>query len=159
VSQLPRGIEAPDFQLLDTDGKAHVLSEEISSSPVVLVFYKSSCPTCQLTLPFIQKIESARGSRSGARIWGISQDDLPESVAFAKQFGYRFPILIDEHPYSVSAAYGLEYVPAIFVVSPDGKIELSDYGFSKDALNEVARLAGPVKLFAADDKLPSRRPG
>ena len=118
---------------------------------MVLVFYKSTCPICQLSLPFVQQLKT--------RVWGVSQDDLKESVGFAKHMGLGFPILVDDHPYPVSSAYGLEYVPGFFIVGTDGKIELSDYGFSKDALNTMAGLAGPVPLFAADDKLPARKPG
>jgi peroxiredoxin len=161
MPQLSPGAVAPDFELADTNGKVHKLSDAIRSGPLVLVFYKSSCPTCQFTLPFIQQIEAKAGNQAG-RIWGISQDDLKESVDFAKHFGFGFKILIDEHPYPVSSAYGLEYVPAIFIVNPDGKIGLSDMGFSKDALKDIADIAvpaGPMQLFAPDDKLPSRRPG
>ena len=154
---MPTGLTAPDFELPDITGKPHRLSEELRSGPLVLVFYKSACPTCQLALPFVQQIEAKFGGK--ARIWGISQDDVKESIDFARHFGLGFRILIDDHPYPVSAAYGLEFVPTIFIVGTDGKIQLSDVGFSKDALNEVAALAGPLQLFAPDDKLPSRRPG
>ena len=158
MPQLSSGLAAPDFELPDTTGKVHRLSEGLKSGPLALVFYKSACPTCQLTLPFVQQIEKEFGGNS--RIWGISQDDVKESVDFARHFGLGFRILLDDHPYPVSSAYGLEYVPTIFIVNPDGKIELSDVGFSKDALEEVAQLADPsMQLFAPDDKLPSRRPG
>lgn len=158
MPQLSSGNAAPDFELPDLAENPVRLSESLQFGPVVLVFYKSSCPTCQLTLPFIQKIAS---NRSGAKvpIWGISQDDKKESSDFALHLGLSFPILIDDHPYPVSSTYGLEYVPGIFIVNPDGTIGLSDMGFSKDALNEIARLGGPIELFAPDDKLPSRRPG
>ena len=157
MPQLSSGQAAPDFELPDTAGSMHRLADALQSGPIVLVFYKSTCPTCQFTLPLLQKIEAASGGKS--RIWGISQDDVRESVDFAKTFGFAFRILIDDHPYPVSVQYGLEYVPGIFIVNPDGRIALSDYGFSKDVLIDVARLAGAVELFSADDKLPARRPG
>ena len=66
-----------------------------------------------------------------------------------------FEVLIDEHPYPVSAAYGLNNVPAIFVVQPDGTISLSEFGFTKHSLNEIAGFS----FFTPDDGLPSSRPG
>ena len=159
MTQLSSGNAAPDFELPDLVENAVRLSDSLQSGPVVLVFYKSSCPTCQLTLPFIQQIASKRSSDAKVQIWGISQDDKKESSDFARHLGLSFPILIDDYPYPVSSTYGLEYVPGIFIVNTDRKIGLSDRGFSKDALNEIARLGGPMELFAPDDKLPSRRPG
>src|SRR5207248_639252 len=124
MKQLAVGQPAPDFSLQTLDGQVLQLQKARATSPVVLAFYKAGCPTCQLTFPFLQRIQNAT-------IWGISQDDAEETRAFIEQFGIGFPVLIDPHPYDVSAAYGLEFVPGIFVVGMDGIIRVSDYGFSK----------------------------
>ena len=168
MKQLPVGATAPDFTLQALNGQVFRLSEQIQDRPVVLAFFKVSCPTCQFTFPYLQKIyghhpatlrASSRLTQergSSFRICGISQDEIDETQAFAEKFGIKFEILIDEHPYAVSAAYGFEYVPAIFVVGGDGKIRLSDYGFSKATLSEIAK---PQQLFTADDGIPATRPG
>jgi peroxiredoxin len=119
------------------------------------VFYKSSCPTCQFTFPYIQKIFEKANENAGWTLWAISEDDPDETREFIRQYGLAFEVLIDEHPYEVSAAYGLQFVPALFLIGPDMKIVVSDYGFTKAGLNGIAGF----DFFAPDDGLPATRPG
>ena len=154
MSQLLVGDLAPDFELIDVNGQPHRLQDALKRGPVALVFYKASCPTCQFTFPFIQKIFSKTGP-AGPTLWAISQDENSETGEFAAKFGLSFDVLIDEHPYPVSAAYQLEFVPGIFLIEQDGRIAVSDYGFTKSGLNQIAGF----EFFTANDGLPARRPG
>jgi peroxiredoxin len=155
MSQLAIGLQAPDFELKTPDGLSRRLSDALKQGPVVLVFYKESCPTCQFTLPFVQQIYSKTRSAAPWTLWGISEDNADDTRAFARQHAITFDLLIDEYPYPVSAAYGLQNVPAIFLVQSDGTISLSDFGFSKATLNQIAGFA----FFTPDDGLPANRPG
>ena len=155
MSQLPIGAQAPDFQLNDLKGRTHQLSEALTHGSVALVFYKSACPTCQFTFPYLQKIFSRVKDTPGLTFWGISEDDVDESQAVVKEHGLTFDVLLDEHPYAVSAAYGLEFVPSIFLIQPDGKITLSEVGFTKAGLNELAGF----DVFGPGNRLPAMRPG
>jgi len=154
-SQLAIGTSAPLFELKTPDGRLFRLAEALQRGTVVLVFYKASCPTCQFTFPFIQRIYSKFGTSAGWTLWGISQDDGDETIDFARQHGITFDLLIDEYPYAVSSAYGLHNVPAIFMVERGGTITLSEFGFSKSALNRVAGFP----FFTPNDGLPATRPG
>ena len=149
MKQLPLGASAPDFTLQSLAGRTFHLHDELKRGEIVLVFYKGSCPTCQLTFPYLQRIQNKR-------IWVISQDEPDETKAFVEQLGITFDMLIDPHPYNVSSAYNVEFVPTIFVVGQDGKIGMSDYGFSKATLSEIAK---PLQLFSPNDGLPATRPG
>jgi peroxiredoxin len=151
--QLAVGSTAPDFELTDANGRLHRLSDALARGPVALIFYKSECPTCQFTFPYIQKIVEKAGS--GVTVWGVSEDDVAETRRFAAQYGITFDILIDEYPYPVSASFGLEFVPGIFLIQPDGKVSVSDFGFTKAGLNQIAGF----EFFTASDGLPARRPG
>jgi peroxiredoxin len=155
MSQLSTGVQAPDFELPDIYGRPHRLAEALTHGPVALVFYKSACPTCQFTFPYIQKIFLKMGRDGGRTLWGISQDDRAETERFARELGITFDLLLDDHPYAVSSAYGLEFVPAIFLIEPDGTVSVSEFGFTKAGLNQVAGF----EFFAANDGLPARRPG
>jgi peroxiredoxin len=155
MSQLLMGARAPDFELKDLNGQSHHLAGALDQGPVVLVFYKASCPTCQFTFPYLQKIFTDVRRRPASPIWGISQDDHAETQTFAEEFGITFEVLIDEYPYPVSSAYGLKSVPAIFMVRTDGIISLSDFGFSKASLNQIAGF----EWFSPNDGMPANRPG
>jgi peroxiredoxin len=98
---------------------------------------------------------SQGAKRPGLTLWGISEDDEDETRSFIQKHGLTFDVLIDEHPYEVSADFGLQFVPAIFLIEPDGKIAVSEYGFTKAGLNQIAG----VEFFTANDGLPASRPG
>jgi peroxiredoxin len=155
MGQLSVGSHAPDFELQDVNGQTYRLSDALKRGPVALVFYKSACPTCQFTFPYVQKVFSRIGKTTGLTLWGISEDDSAETRAFTRQHGITFDILIDEYPYAVSATYDLQFVPAIFLIQPDGTIAVSEFGFTKAGLNRVAGF----EFFTANDGLPAARPG
>ncbi len=107
------GNTAPGFSLKSLDNKDYSLAALLERGPVVAAFFKISCPVCQFTFPFLERLNKRYGG--GATFLGISQDDGPSTTKFAKEFGITFPILIDdENGYVVSNAYGLTSVPTVF---------------------------------------------
>lgn len=139
MTALAMGIKAPDFELKTLDGKRFSLSEELRKGPVVLAFFKVSCPTCQYAFPFLERLYKAYGNR-GIKLVGVSQNDAKETVAFAKDFGLTFPLLLDDmRSYPVSNAYGLTNVPTIFWVAQDGEIEVSSIGWVKADFESINR--------------------
>ena len=165
MEHLSVGTSAPDFELKTADGTPIRLSTALEDGSVVLAFYKSSCPTCRFTFPFVQQLFDGFGPDKRPTVLGISQDEADETVQFADEAGVRFPILIDEHPYTVSSAYELHFVPTLFLVDTDQLVRAADYGFSKSALSEIANYLArelaesPPTIFADGDGLPETRPG
>lgn len=164
MTNLNTGNIAPEFTLKALGGKEHSLHELMARGPVVLAFFKVSCPVCQFTFPFLQRLHD-RFQDTNATIVGISQDDSRPTRHFNEEHGVSFLTLIDPHPYPVSNAYGLTNVPTIFLVEPGGTITLSGTGFSKDDLQQIAsRLAHQHKLpaepfFRPDEIVPAYKPG
>lgn len=150
MAALAGGTKAPEFQLKTLDGKQFSLSAELAKGPVVLAFFKVSCPTCQYALPFLERLYKAYGGK-GVTLVGVSQNDPKETAAFAKEFGITFPILVDEtHKYPVSNAYGLTNVPSIFWIAQDGEIEVSSVGWVKADFEQINRkMAENGKIAAA----------
>jgi peroxiredoxin len=139
MAALTAGTKAPDFELKAIDGKSFVLSEELAHDPVVLAFFKVSCPVCQYAFPFLDRLERAYGHQ-GVRLIGISQNDPKKTAAFTKEFGVTFPVLLDDtETYPVSNAYGLTNVPSVFWIGQDGEIEVSSVGWVKVDFEEVSR--------------------
>ncbi len=164
MAALASGAIAPQFTLNDTEGKPVSLADRLKDGPVLVAFFKISCPTCQLTLPFVQRLHDIYGG-SNLTILGISQDNASDTREFAREFGIKLPMLLDHDGYSVSRAYGLTNVPSLFWINPDGKIRMTSVGFSKAELHELsaeaARATGkPEKsIFRLGDKVPEFKPG
>ena len=139
MAALTSGAKAPAFELKTLDGTNFSLSDALARGPVVLAFFKVSCPTCQYALPFLERLYKSYG-KSGVTLVGISQNDAKESAEFNKQFGITFPVLLDDtHSYPVSNAYGLTNVPSTFWIAQDGEIEVSSVGWIKTDFLEVNR--------------------
>jgi peroxiredoxin len=139
MEALTAGTKAPDFELTAMDGKKFVLRDELARGPLVLAFFKVSCPTCQYAFPFLDRLERAYG-HNGVRIIGVSQNNPKETSAFIKEFGVTFPVLLDDtEKYPVSNAYGLTNVPTVFWIAQNGSIEFSSVGWVKADFEEISR--------------------
>jgi peroxiredoxin len=154
---LRAGHRAPDFELARLGNGTAKLGSLLASGPVVLAFFKSSCPVCQMTLPFLERIHTGRAPGS-LEIYGVSQDDPETTREFAAEFGLSLPMLLDteESGYPASNAYGLSHVPTLFLVERDGTIAWSMEGFHKRDFLEMAGQAG-VDPFRPGENLSSRR--
>jgi peroxiredoxin len=154
---LQPGDSAPDISLPDLDGAAWKLQEALQHGPVVLAFFKISCPTCQLTLPFLQRF--ADSPNGGPGMVAISQDGVPDSREFQQRFGVSMPTLTDAPPgYSASNAFRISSVPSIFVIETDGRIASAVEGFNKAELEKLGGRFG-VAPFRESDRVPALRPG
>ena len=136
---LNAGTVAPDFTLDALDGNQLSLRDALARGPVIAAFFKVSCPTCQYTLPFLERVYQAYRGKNVTLI-GISQNNKKDTAAFAKEFKITFPLLLDDtHTYPVSNAYGLTTVPTIFRIAQDGEIEISSVGWVKADFEQINR--------------------
>ncbi len=165
MAALTTGTSAPDFSLPTTEGKQFALKDALARGPVVAFFFKISCPVCQYTAPFIDRLYQAKGN-SKVTVVGISQDNLRDTQTFMKEFGVTFPVLLDSgSTYTVSNAYGLTNVPTIFWIDPDGEIEVSSVGWSRTDVENIHRRIleakgdGKVRLFQPGEDIRDFRAG
>jgi peroxiredoxin len=139
MAALAAGAKGPEVELKTMDGKKFSLGEELARGPVVLAFFKVSCPTCQYAFPFLERLHKAYGHK-GVALVGVSQNDAKDTAAFIKEFGVTFPVLLDDaRGYAASNAYGLTNVPTLFWIAEDGEIEISSVGWVKADFEQINR--------------------
>jgi peroxiredoxin len=164
MNNLAVGAVAPGFSLRSLDGKEYSLNAAMKRGLVVVAFFKVSCPVCQFTFPFLERLHKRYGGDNVAFL-GVSQDDMRATRRFAEDYGITFPVLIDETGYPVSSGYRLTNVPSIFLIDSDAAIRATCMGFSKADLENIANeLAGrrkqmPAALFRPDERVPDYKPG
>lgn len=165
MAALTPGTPAPDFTLSAVDGKPFSLKDELARGPVVLAFFKISCPVCQYAFPFLDRVYRNASGKEVTFV-GISQDNQRDTNAFIKEFGVSFPVLLDKAvEYPVSNSYGLTNVPSIFWVSSDGKVEVSSVGWSRPDVEEIYRRVthangkGRIPLFNPGEDVRDFRAG
>jgi peroxiredoxin len=165
MTALVTGKIAPNFELKTLDGKPFSLSDELTHGPVVLAFFKVSCPTCQYAFPFLQRLHQAYAA-NGVSLVGISQNSAKDTAAFNKEFGVTFPVLLDDPAsYPVSNAYGLTNVPTVFWIAQDGEIEVSSVAWVKADFEQISRKmadaskTAPVAMFKPGEDVRDFRAG
>ena len=166
MTNIAEGQAAPNFALKSLDDKEFALAKLLERGPVVSAFFKISCPVCQFTFPFLERLYQRYGG-DGVTFVGISQDDVRDTKGFAKEFGVTFPLVLDEksNGYIVSNAYGLTHVPTIFFVDTDGTAKIVSMGFDKKRLESIAATLAERKkmvhapLFRANESVPELKPG
>src|ERR1700726_176152 len=158
------GQTAPDFSLKSIGGTRYSLPELLTRGPVFVSFFKVSCPVCQFTFPFLQRLYKRYGSKD-VTFLGISQDDARATKEFADEYGVTFPIVLDAEGYPASNAYGITNVPTSFLIDTDGSVKILSIGFNKKDLEAIAvelsqRHKIPLSaLFRPDESVPANRPG
>ena len=150
-----QGDLAPAVSFFDAAGQERSLDKLLAAGPVVLVYFKISCPTCQLTLNFLQRI-----SGNQIRIVAVSQDSPAATLRFSESFGVHLPFLFDreEDDYPASNAFRLTNVPAMFLVESDRRISWEWTGFHKRQLEALAERAGET-IFHPEDMVPEWKAG
>jgi peroxiredoxin len=139
MAALPAGTKAPEINLPALDCGKFSLQDALQKGPVLAAFYKVSCPVCQYTFPFIERLHKAYGGKK-ITIVGISQDNQRDTAAFVKDYGATFRNLLDDpNGYAVSNAYGLTNVPTLFLIGQDGQIEITSVGWVKQEVEDINR--------------------
>ena len=104
------------------------------AGPVLLVFFKISCPVCQFTLPYLNRIHPER------KVWGVSQNSARDTRDFIEHFGLEYPVLLDpEDTFPASNAFGITNVPTMFLYA-DGRIEQVIEGWRKQDMDALGAL-------------------
>jgi peroxiredoxin len=164
MTNINPGKTAPGFSLKSLDGKEYSLQALVQNGPVVAAFFKISCPVCQFTFPFLERLYKRYGG-DGVTFLAISQDDAKATKKFASEYGVTFPMVPDDHGYPVSNAYGLTSVPTILLIDTDATAKVVCEGFEKKGLESIAahladrRKMTHAALFLASESVPAYKPG
>jgi peroxiredoxin len=164
MTTIVAGQTASEFSLKSIDGGEYSLQKLLARGPVFASFFKVSCPVCQFTFPFLERLYKRYGGKD-VTFLGISQDNARATKEFADEYGVTFPMVLDAEGYPASNAYGLTNVPTSFLIDADGSVRIASLGFNKKDLEAVAaelseRQKIPVStLFRPSESVPDHRPG
>jgi peroxiredoxin Q/BCP len=130
---LDEGDKAPEFVLTADDGSKVKLAG-LKGSPVVLYFYPADdTPGCTREACAFRD-RSGELKKLGAKVLGVSPDDVESHVKFKKKFQLNFPLLADPD-HKVAEKFGawreknmygkktMGIVRSTFLIGPDGVIK------------------------------------
>jgi len=151
------------FSLPALDGPEHLVHPGADGTPLLLVFLEADCPTCHLTLPYLNALKRALGGNR-APIVAISQDPAEATRTLAQHYEIEYPVLLDRR-LEASRRFDPPAVPALFLIDGQGRVARIQIGFDKGDLNAIAQALsqsmGLVPLTIAEefDGAPVTKPG
>ena len=153
---LDSGSRAPAFRLSRLEGGEVTLAELTARGRVLLVFFKVTCPVCQLTVPFLERLHAS----GNLAICGISQNDAADTREFNSYFGATYSTLLDseDEDFPVSNHTAFPAFPPCSWWSRTASISRVIEGWNRKDMEALAAAAG-MTLFRPEDNVPAWKAG
>lgn len=155
--QLTAGMEAPHFDLPDSDMQDFSLSSQLGKKNIVLYFYpRDDTPGCTMEANEFSALEEEFNKLDTAII-GISRDDCLSHASFRDKYGLSVLLLSDPDA-RVCKRYGVMYEKEVdgqkkwsikrstFIIDKQGKLRHAMYGIQAHGhAQEVLNLVKDMK--------------
>lgn len=129
--------DAPDFELLNLRGEKVSLAD-LKGKVVVLDFWATWCQPCIRSFPGMKAAQEHYADDNEVQFlfmntWERTKDYKANVVAFIKKNNYPFEVLFDDQKdpetgKNLAAKFGVQGIPAKFILDKDGKIRFSLMG-------------------------------
>ena len=124
---LKTGVEAPEIALKTIDGKPFSL-KSLRGKYVVLDFWASWCPDCRKDAPNVVAMYQ-KFHQKGVEFVGVSFDKKIESwKSGVEKLAIPYTQVSDlkkMRESAVAQAYGIQWIPSVYVIDPQGKVALA----------------------------------
>ncbi len=110
---------APDFELLDLNGKNYRLSD-LRGKYVLINFWATWCAPCRVEIPLLKSLY-ADMPEGRFELLGVASEDATTVRQFIQNTPMNYPVLLDDKGI-VANRYAVQVYPSIVIVDPDGKI-------------------------------------
>ena len=125
---------APDFTVLDANGKKTRLSDNFGK-PIVINFWATWCPPCKRELPDFDKLCTEYGDKVVFMMVNLTdgrRDTVDGTKNFVSKNGYTFPVYFDTE-YNGADAYNVSSIPQTTFIDANGNVYTTRIG----AMNET----------------------
>ena len=154
---LETGMKAPDFTLIDKDGKAVSLSDFLGRKVVVYFYPKDNTPGCtRQACAFARLYEEFQALN--AVVVGVSKDSVASHDKFAQKYGLPFVLLSDPELLAIKA-YGVWQEKKLYGKTSMGVVRttylLDEQGVIQKVMPKVKpdQNAGEVLAFLKGESL------
>ncbi len=120
LAKLSPPVQAPEFELIDSDGNQHRMSEYLGQVMIVN-FWATWCPPCRAEMPSMQSAWELL-EPEGILMFGINVGENEDIIfEFTANYPVEFPLLLDTDS-SVIKQWPVRGLPTTFIVDPEGQI-------------------------------------
>ena len=160
-TMLPLGTKAPNFSLVNVDGRTVSLADFDAAPALVVIFMCNHCPFVKHIAPALARFALDYQARGVAMV-GINSNDVskhpedsPEQMIHeAEERGYSFPYLFDEDQ-AVAKAYRAACTPDFFLFDRQQRLVYRGQ-FDASRPNSGIPVTGQDLRVAVDDVLAGR---
>ncbi len=114
-----------DFSVRDITGAEHKLSD-YRGKHVVVVFWATWCPACNMEIPHLIKLRDTLGPDK-LQILAISNEPVNVLKPFVDRKKINYVVATANSPLP-PPLNGVQSIPATFFIDPDGKLKLAAIG-------------------------------
>ena len=115
------------LDVVTMDGSRFTVADH-AGKPILLYFWATWCPICDLQKGSVQSIAQDYPVLSIAS-WSEGEAEVHR---YMQKNSLTFPVMLDEDG-QLAQSFGLKGVPASFVLSPSGQIEYVETGYTTEA--------------------------
>lgn len=119
-SGIQKGSMAPDFQLVNLNGKKSKLSD-YRGKKIILNFWATWCPPCKTEMPYLEDLYKEKD----IIVLAVNLTNLEKNKNSIENFvtenHLTFPVLLDNQG-NVSKIYKSITIPTSFIIDPTGKV-------------------------------------
>jgi len=120
LTPVPGNLPAPDFELRDTEGRLHRLSD-YRGKTVILNFWATWCPPCREEIPSMNRAWQQL-QQEGVVMLGVNTGEDEDTIfVFTADYPAAFPLLLDRDG-AVIARWPVKGLPTTYIIAPDGTI-------------------------------------
>lgn len=120
LTPIPGQQPAPDFELVDTEGRIHRLSD-YRGRTVIINFWTTWCPPCREEIPSMNRAWEAL-RKDGVAMLAINMGEDEDTIfVFTADYPADFPLLMDLDG-QVIADWPVKGLPTTYIVAPDGNL-------------------------------------
>lgn len=112
--------KAPDFTVIDVDGKEVNLSDYFGK-PIVLNFWASWCPPCKAEMPHFETASLENPDIQFLMVNATSGDTLSSAKGFIEEGGYTFTVLFDTSG-EAAVTYNVMSLPTTYFIDKSGNL-------------------------------------
>ncbi len=140
VFTVDSGEPAPSFVLTDME-RNYVFSRKIYGKSWLLIdFYATWCVNCNKELPHVEELYNEfSGKGFDVFLMATDKEGIDVVAPFFSERPSPVSVLIDRYQ-KASKAFGVEALPTMFLVNPDGKIVFKTVGFHEDDIEKLRKI-------------------
>lgn len=133
------GEDMPEFTLTTLDGKTFT-SDDLYGKVVLINFFATWCPPCNLELPKVEKDIWARykDNRNFALLIIDREEEVKIVKAFVQKKQYTMPFYMDEKK-EVYSMFANRFIPRNYLFDKEGRLILQSNGYKKDEFEILKR--------------------